>query len=245
MSTFALKLLAIITMLIDHITAIIIPEESWIYLAGRLIGRLAFPIFAFLLVEGFFHTSNVKKYLTRLGIFGLISELPFDLAFYNSYFSGVSIKEDLMNMFKDPVLFDTVIGRFMRHQNIYFTLFIGLLTIYLMSMVEKKYRGNLLYVNLINALITIGFSILAALLKTDYGFMGVLLIVAFYLFKGSKALLALSMIILSGNIVQAFYTLSIIPIGLYNGKKGKSMKYFFYAFYPVHIFLLFLILLFI
>ena len=212
MSTFALKLVAIITMLIDHVTAVLIPPTSWAYLTGRLIGRLAFPIFAFLLVEGFFNTSNVKKYLTRLGIFALISEIPFDLVFYNSFFNGVSIKADLPNMFKDAGLFDTMIGRFMKHQNIFFTLFIGLLAIWLMSMVEKKYSKNLWYVNIINALITVALSIIAALLRTDYGFMGILLIVAFYLFRGSKPLLVISMIILSGNIVQAVSAASIVLI---------------------------------
>ena len=120
MSTFALKLIAIITMAIDHVTAVFIPNNTEVYLVGRLIGRLAFPIFAFLLVEGFFHTSNIKKYLTRLGIFALISELPFDLAFYNSKFAryGGNVKTDFPNMFKDPQLFDRVIRRFMDHQNI-------------------------------------------------------------------------------------------------------------------------------
>lgn len=245
MSTFALKLIAIITMFIDHVTAVFVPSDSEFYVVGRIIGRLAFPIFAFLLVEGFHNTRNVKKYLTRLGIFALISEIPFDLAFYNSGFDGVSINADLVNMFKDANLFDVVIGRFMRHQNIFFTLFLGLLAIWLMSFVEKKYSKNMFYLNIINALITIGFSLIAALLRTDYGFTGVLLIVAFYLFRGSKILLAIAMLILSSTIVQAFSALSIIPIAFYNGKKGKSMKYFFYAFYPAHILLLFILLLFI
>jgi len=238
-------MIAVITMLIDHITAIFISTNSVFYLVGRIIGRLAFPIFAFLLVEGFFHTRSVKKYLTRLGIFALISELPFDLAFYNSLFAGADIKADLSNMFKDAEVFDLVIGRLLEHQNIFFTLFIGLSAIWLMSLVEKKYSKNLVYVNIINALITVGFALIAAFINADYKFMGILLIVAFYLFRGSKALLTLSMLVLSTSIYQAFAVLSIIPIGFYNGKKGKSMTYFFYAFYPVHLFILFLILLFI
>lgn len=244
MNTFVLKLIAIITMFIDHFTVVFIPGDTWYFIAGRLIGRLAFPIFAFLLVEGFFHTSNVKKYLTRLGIFALISELPFDLAFYNANFlkAGGDIKVDLSKIFTESEVFYTVINRFLQNQNIFFTLFIGLSAVWLMNEIEKKYRNKMIYINLLNAAVTFLLSIVAAIFRTDYGFMGVLLIVAFYLFRGSKPLLAISLIILSGTIVQAFSTLSIIPIAFYNGKKGKSIKYFFYAFYPAHILILFILL---
>lgn len=243
MSTFALKLIAIITMFIDHLTVAISPSNDWVYIAGRLIGRLAFPIFVFLLVEGFYNTSNVKKYLTRLGVFALISELPFDLAFYNSKFlaEGGNIKTDIPNMFRDGQVFDIVIRRFMSYQNVFFTLFLGLLVMWIMSIIEKKYSKNMLIVNLLNAAVTLAFSLLAALLRMDYGYRGILLIVAFYLFRGSKLLLFISTIILSNSPVQAFWALAIIPIAFYNGKKGKSIKYFFYAFYPAHILLLFLL----
>lgn len=216
MSTFALKLIAIISMLIDHVTVVFITGNLWLYSIGRIIGRLAFPIFVFLIVEGFFHTRNIKKYLTRLGIFAIISEIPFDLAFYNSY------------MHKG-------------HQNIFFTLFLGLLAIYLINTVENKYKSKMLFVNLANAGITMAFSLAAALLKTDYGFMGILLIVAFYLFRGSKPLLIFSMLILSGDLIQACSVLSIIPIAFYNGQKGRNIKYFFYVFYPAHLLILYLI----
>lgn len=243
MSTFALKLIAIITMFIDHATEVFIPNNSLAYLIGRLIGRLAFPIFIFLLVEGFHKTSNIKKYLARLGCFAFISEIPFDLVFYDARYGGVggNIKADLSNMFTDPQLFKTVISRFMLYQNIFFTLFIGLLAIWLMSMIEKKYSNNMLYTNLINAVVTILSCIVALLLRTDYSYIGVLLIIAFYLFRGSKPLLAISLLILSGSIPQAFSAFAIIPIAFYNGNKGKSMKYFFYAFYPTHLMILFFI----
>lgn len=216
MSTFVLKLIAIITMAIDHIGVVFIPSNTWLYLVFRGIGRLAFPIFAFLIVEGFYHTSNIKKYLLRLGIFALISEVPFDLAFYNTYFN-------------------------MKHQNIFFTLFLGLLAIYLINMIENKYKDKILLVNLADAGITIAFCIIAALLQTDYRYMGILLIVAFYLFRGNKLLLGISMLVLSNSIIQMLSVLAIIPIAFYNGKKGKNIKYFFYVFYPAHLLVLYFI----
>ena len=224
MSTFVLKLTAIIAMVIDHVAAVFIPYNSWLYLPCRLIGRIAFPIFAFLLVEGFYHTRNIRKYLTRLGVFALISELPFDLAFYNFQFAGHggSIKADFPNMFSDSQLYDTVISRFMKHQNIFFTLFIGLLAIWLISIADKKFSNNMLYLNIVSAVITIGLSIVAEILNTDYRFMGVLLIVAFYLFRGKKLMMVISLLLLSGSYIQAFSVLAILPIAFYNGKRVKA-----------------------
>ena len=97
MSSLVLKITALITMIIDHYGAIF-QGNIIIY---RIIGRLAFPIYCFLLVEGYTHTSNIKKYASRLIAFAIISEIPFDLAFFGK------------------------IG--FEHQNIFFTLFIGCL----------------------------------------------------------------------------------------------------------------------
>ena len=213
-----LKMIAIITMLIDHIGAVMIPSNTTAYLIFRSIGRLAFPIFAFLIVEGFYHTRDVKKYLARLGIFALVSELPFDLAFYGNFYMG--------------------------HQNIFFTLFLGLLLIVLMKEVESKFSKKEVLLNLINSILIISFCVIAFFLEVDYNFLGVLLIVAFYLFRGHKILLVLSMLIIFGAIlggISVLATLSMAFIAIYNGKKGKSMKYFFYTFYPAHLLILFLI----
>lgn len=245
MSSFSLKMIAIITMFIDHVTAVFVPSDSAFYYVGRIIGRIAFPIFVFLLVEGFHHTSDVKKYLKRLGVFALLSEIPFDLAFYNSVFQGADIKTDLPKMFSDPYMFDTVIKRFLANQNVFFTLFIGLGTIYCISLIDKKYNGNLKYTNIFNAIITIVACFIAVFLKTDYNMLGILLIVAYYLFRGNNILLASATVIISGRLVQALSALAIIPISFYNGKRGKNIKYFFYAFYPLHLLILYFISLFI
>jgi hypothetical protein len=219
MSTFALKLIAIITMLIDHIGYVFIPSNTTLYWISRGIGRLAFPIFIFLIVEGFYHTRDIKKYLTRMGIFAIISEIPFDLAFYGKLIAN-------------------------RHQNVFFTLFLGLLLITLMDMVEKKFPKQAFTSNIIDALLTIVFCVIASFLKTDYGFGGILLIVTFYLFRGSKIVITLSVLFISTTIfgsINVLEVLSMIPIAFYNGKKGKSAKYFFYVFYPAHLLILYLI----
>jgi hypothetical protein len=219
MSSFVLKLIAIITMLIDHVGAVFVPSDTILYLIMRSIGRLAFPIFVFLIVEGFHHTRDVKKYLIRLGIFAFVSEVPFDLAFYGS------VRQDV-------------------HQNVFFTLFLGLLTITLIHQVEIKLKHKLLLSNVINAIITIAFSFLAVLLKTDYDYAGVLMIVSFYIFRKKQTMLAIILLLISGTIlggINILASLAIIPIALYNGKKGKNVKYIFYIFYPGHLLLLYLI----
>lgn len=124
-----LKLIAIITMLIDHTAAVILErwltaerlgglhtnEQFWYntYLIMRFTGRLAFPLFCFLLVEGFQHTRNVGKYAVRLAVFALISEIPFDLALHGTAF-------------------------YFHYQNVFFTLLIALLVLFGFRMVKEK-----------------------------------------------------------------------------------------------------------
>ena len=81
MSAFTLKLIAIITMIIDHVGYVLFRE----YEIFRIIGRISFPIFCFLLVEGYYHTRNVYKYLARLLLFAIISEPIFDRLFYGEW----------------------------------------------------------------------------------------------------------------------------------------------------------------
>lgn len=171
LSGSSLKIIACIAMMIDHFAASIIfygieyvPTEElfnkWlmVYDIMRFIGRIAFPIFCFLLVEGFFYTSNHKKYAIRLFIFALISELPFDLAIFNA-----------------PISWE--------YQNVYFELLIGFLTIWAMEKV--KFSSFAIPKQFIFAVIG---SVLAYILHTDYHYYGIILIVVLYFFRSNRML---------------------------------------------------------
>lgn len=219
MTNTQLKTFAIISMLIDHTGAVLFPEM----LILRIIGRLAFPIFAFLLVEGYFHTRDVQKYLTRLSIFAILSEVPFDLAFYGTVWH-------------------------FEHQNIFFTLFLGLWGIYFIDKFKdtQPKKGQLLFW---------GLALISILLFTDYIIFGMLTVYFFHRYRDQKvrAMLNVSAVHIllgmlgsglfggtfnAGIFIQVLATLSMVLIGFYNGEKGRSMKYVFYAFYPVHLLLL-------
>lgn len=206
-----LKIIAVISMLIDHVGAVLFPD----ILLFRIIGRLAFPIYCFLLVEGARYTRDMKKYMVRMGIFALISELPFDLAFYHQSF-------------------------YLGHQNVFFTLLIGLIMI---KGLEHPFH-DMEVPDVINKLIIVAVAGIAAeLLQTDYGFSGIAIIFAFYILRERAALkyLITALICIGMGWIEAFAILSLIPIVLYNGQRGsqtKAMQYGFYIFYPAHLLLL-------
>lgn len=205
-NTFTLKMIAVLAMLIDHIGAVLLPQ----YRILRIIGRIAFPIFAYTLVEGFLHTHDVKKYMMRMGILALVSELPFDLVFFGT-----------------PLEF----GK----QNVFFTLFLGLVMLYLMLKAPTKLR-SFLYV--------LAVLLISEFLKTDYNSMGLLMIFWFYQYRNSKMIkmvgIAVINVLLMGYI-QVYAVLALIPIALHNGERGPKWKGFFYSFYPVHLLALYYI----
>ena len=205
-NTFTLKMIAVVSMLIDHIGAVLFPQNEIL----RMLGRLAFPIFAYTLVEGFMHTHDVKKYLMRLGILALLSEIPFDLAF-----NGTILESG--------------------HQNVFFTLFLGILMLYL----ALKAPTNLQRIITIVAML-----IIADLLCTDYSSMGLLMIFWFYQFRENKIVkyigIALINALCMGGI-QIYAILSRIPIALLSGEQGRKCKAFFYGIYPVHLLVLYFI----
>ncbi|MBQ9118462.1 MAG: hypothetical protein IJY09_00190 [Lachnospiraceae bacterium] len=226
MSTFILKIIACITMLIDHTFMIFVPFGTTAFWIGREIGRIAFPIYCFLLVEGFLHTSSRTKYLIRLFVFALISEFPFDLAVY-----GIPKSAELA----------------MQTQNVMFTLFIGLGLLCIYDWLLRKYSiTQPVTFNALAVMAIIAASGITIWLASDYSYVGILFILIFYLFRGKKLWIAaglLFVILAFSNKFELGAMMALVPIFLYNGKEGgkKSLRYAFYAFYPVHLLILGLI----
>ncbi len=257
-----LKLIAIITMFIDHTAAVLLEEGCWAELYSRLsashgpdeayriiylidggmrtIGRLAFPIFLFLLVEGYKHTSDVTRYIVRIFIFGLIAEIPFDLAVGNAFI-------------------------YTEYQNVFFTLGFTLLMIALCNKVCNALYNDQKWLKIILcALIYFVIASVALMSLADYGAVGVTLGGIIYLtrnkprvqpwaFLGALALMALATSFLPlpqffmaffdiGSVIELAATFAFFFIAKYNGERGTfRLKYFFYLFYPAHLFILFLI----
>ncbi|MCQ2451073.1 MAG: conjugal transfer protein TraX [Clostridia bacterium] len=215
-----LKIIAVITMLIDHIAVFVLPYTS---LAGyvlftflgksmgliqfmRHIGRLAFPIYAFLITEGYIHTHDRKKYGRNLLIFALISEIPWNYA------------HTLSLTFKN--------------QNVFFTLFVGYLGICLYEKLNEK--------RFLQIIAILGLFLFTLLIKSDYGMIGYALILTMYILRKNRLIMAIA-----GSAITKVPLISFpafIAIGLYNGKRGfiksKFLKYAFYIFYPVHLLVL-------
>lgn len=108
LNSFHLKIIALITMIIDHLGTMFFEE----YFILKIIGRITFILYAFMLVEGCFHTKNIRRYLSKLFLWALISEIPFDLANYG-------------------VLFN------FGHQNIFWTLFLSALSIHWLEKIKN------------------------------------------------------------------------------------------------------------
>ena len=236
MTSFVLKLIAMVTMVIDHVGDAYFKKTTSV----NLIGRIAFPIFAFQISEGYTHTKNLKKYFLRLFLFAFLSQIPFML------FKSIYMPEFVFSL------------------NIFFTLFFGMLAIYIYDTIIKSpfelVKNNIIgtffkYIIAIFPVIVIGF--LAEILNFDYGFFGIAIIFIFYAFRNHKVLMsisfALACIINYANIILIngyhylyvllclFTILPIVFIVLYNGKQGKKIKYFLYVFYPVHLLIIYFI----
>lgn len=265
-SNAVLKNIAYAIMFIDHFFAVVFTEIIQRYSAagyetgrliqirsaGRAVGRLSFILFAYLAVESFVHTRSRRNYLLRLGLFALVSEVPFDLAFYNKVIDYTG-------------------------QNIFFTLFIGVLVLAAwewagQSMdILKKSRARRDYGWYLCAGVFWGIRLgtlvlgcgMAYFLRTDYKYMGVLLIFVFYIFRDRpfyEKILPAACVMFFGmwsinclryagtytvrylarfSMRELYGLFAFIPIALYDGTRGRQLpKAVCYGFYPLHLLLL-------
>ena len=223
---FHLKLIAICTMFVDHLGYTLFPGDLWL----RCVGRVAFPIFCFLIAEGCVYTHDRKKYVLRLLAFALLSEIPF-------------------NLMNSGAVWDSY------HQNVLWTLLTGALVCWLIDWALKNRRA-LAFV--LTALVMAAAFFLLERLNTDYGGWGMLLVVMFYgvhrapnspAVKMAAQALGLAVFavgVMNGRVItiELWALVALLPIWCYNGRRGfsnRAVQYGFYAFYPVHILILSLI----
>lgn len=206
-----LKIIAMISMVLDHVGDNFFPDQIWM----RIIGRIAMPIFAFCVAEGFIHTHDKLKYLYRMGIFALISEVPFDLVT-----SGKVLE--------------------FTHQNIMMTFFWAILGLFLY---ENNEKNPTKMSQLLSGIIIFHFTISSLFMGLDYNMVAVGLIFIYYLLKDkapfiNNAVAAIYHALLRNVGIYWFGLLGFIPIFLYNGKRGIGLKWLFYIFYPAHLLLI-------
>ena len=213
----ALKLIAMISMVFDHAGDMFFPDVMW----PRMIGRLAMPIFSFFIAEGFSHTRDKKKYLCRLGIFALISEIPFDLAFEGKI--GFS------------------------HQNIMLSFFLAVVALMLYDWIQGGTKSEVNHASIgktvLGVIAVAAIAALSLLLRADYTIFAVIAVFLFYVLRQKHPLVrtGVGVAFLALTRTVGYYCttgLSFIPLAMYNGKKGKGLKWLFYGFYPGHLLLL-------
>ena len=215
MSSFILKIIGIITMLLDHI-GLVFYDESIL----RFIGRLAFPIFAFQASLGYEHTKNIKKYLLKLFIFAIISQIPYYLMTIDNGF----------------------------HFNSIFTISFGVLSIVAYNKLDKLF-DKILAISLICILATclrVEYGIAGILSIFFFNKFKDNKIILSILFSLLFTLYYSLFIVFEKEIIYNLFLLlgtllSLIPINLYNGQEGKKLKYFFYIFYPLHMLIIWLL----
>ena len=220
-----LKRIAMCCMFMDHFAAVFLKQAvlltasevcsiSYWLMSG--IGRIAFPIYSFLLVEGFLRTRNVGNYVLRLGLCGLGSEIPYDLAFSGRIIDWHS-------------------------QNVLFTLFLGLMALMLIRRLnngrEEPVRRSVVVMIMAGIFL---LAVFAEFSRCDYGAIGVFLIISMYLFRKQETWrdLVSGMLLVVLNPFEAAAAVAIPLIHRYNGERGKQSKYGMYLFYPGHLLLL-------
>ena len=263
LTSFRLKVIAIISMLIDHFAYIPFAsvlsgsyavKEGTVAYSGvkqslllwvvehdcvlwalsdgmHWVGRLAFPLFCFLIVQGFLHTRSKAKYALRLAVFAVISEIPYDMAF-----SGCVLS--------------------FKNNNVFFTLLTGLLMIWgitaamqridnLSCLKNKNGLRNGIYAGVVLVFALAASFLVSVAFDSSYGASGVLTILIIFLLQRHPVLaLVLStfvLAVLNFSFVQLFALPSALLVAMYNQQRGRPMKYFFYFVYPAHLLLFALI----
>ena len=232
LSAASLHILAMATMVLDHMWATVVPGNTWM----TLVGRLTFPIFAFLIAEGLTHTRDAKAYRRRMLVAAILSEIPFNLMCASS-----------------PI--------YPFHQNVLWTFLIAM---YMIAMTERaKERGGGLWAAAVGIAAVILGMLLGTVAMVDYFGAGVAMVMLFYFARGRRwyhfALQAAGMYYLNVEMLKGLYypvtlfghefefyqqslaLLALIPIWLYRGRQGhhsKAFRFVCYAFYPVHMLIL-------
>ena len=223
--------MAMLFMLCDHLWGTVVAGNDWL----TCIGRLTFPIYAFMIVEGYFRTKSLKKYVQRLLLFAILSEIPFNLAMGSSILYPI-------------------------HQNVLWSFLIAIGLIHW----NEKGKGKTLWKRILVGLATVCIANIVGIITfVDYYNAGILMVLVFYVFRGKKwwhylgqwlCLWYINVELLGGfsymvNLFgqtyfvarQGFALLALIPIWLYKGKQGyhsRTLQYSCYAFYPVHLLVL-------
>ena len=278
MSVFAIKLLALVTMVIDH-SAYYLYGSSLIghglYFAMRTAGRIAFPLYAFLLVNGFEKTSDRGKYLSRLVLFAAVSQLPYTVVFsYENYslpaVSGFAllwpwyvivpavlavcavwyfcVRRDasvisLAAAFALAVVQLSAGGVCLLgfETNVFYTLAVSLAGMSVLAMLANRPANIGQTLACLAAFIICALCILP---HSDYGWYGFALMMLLWMSRRSKPMQA-AVLLLWSYAEYAVYihnwayfaaaALAVIPVLLYNGRRGRPVKLFFYMIYPLHL----------
>jgi hypothetical protein len=233
MNTFIIKIIALLTMVLDHIGYL--GESTWdnkmYFEAFRIIGRISFPLYVFLIAEGCRHTRNMKKYMNRILIVAVATEIPFLLLNSNVLLSFFGLERFF----------------YYENRNVLFTLYLGVLTVYLYEKV-KITKFNKIAISVVVVTTYISF-----ITKTDYGTLGVLLIFILYLCKKKTLQMFVVFLFALVQFIERYYisnyyntiflpslyflftALPCVFILFYNGKIGLTkFKNLFYWFYPIH-----------
>lgn len=232
-----LKNFAILCMFIDHVAACFLelahtqsgaslayafPYGTSLDIAARLIGRSAFPIFCFMIVEGFLHTHDRTRYFLRLLAFAAVSQVPFQLAFYP--------------------------GQKTAELNTMFSLALGMTAIWTIDLLKcrllkKDLAKNKAAFIILTGIVTACFSAAAWQFHFDYTYICILCMVVLYLLYNRKDIALPGAWVLTGlmGLPELAGGFGFFLISRYNGTRGKQNKYFFYVFYPAHMLLLWLV----